>query len=130
MTLNYNNNSVNNVKFNGDDAEILQFNGATVWERYTPQVVLFESSTPGNYSLTLSKSTACSVVVGGGAAGTSFSFTQKYGGGSGTCVYGTTTLPAGTYNISVGGGSVYNGYGKGGNYDQNDDPGYIKIETL
>ena len=107
MTLNYNNNSVNDVKFNGDDVEILQFNGITVWERYTPPVVLFESSAPGNYSLTLTKPTACSVVVvGGGAAGTSYSFIQKYGGGSGACVYGTTTLPAGTYSISVGGGSV------------------------
>lgn len=67
---------------------------------------LFESSTPGTYSLTLSEPVNCFVaVVGGGSGGGAELFSGNKGGGSGAAVYGNTTLPAGTYTIYVGDGS-------------------------
>lgn len=67
---------------------------------------LFESSTPGTYSLILSEPVNCFVaVVGGGSGGGAELFSGNKGGGSGAAVYGNTTLPAGTYTIYVGDGS-------------------------
>ena len=79
-------------------------------------IILFESGTPGTYTIDISKK--CTVRIdmcGAGGAGNYLPLmeTRRYTGGQGGYIYGETELSSGTYTVIVGaaneGYSSFNG---------------------
>lgn len=98
-------------------------------EGYPSGTVLFESGTPGTYTINVEAN--CTIrldMCGAGGAGAEY-YVRKYHGGSAGYIYGETELEKGTYTIIVGaangGLSSFNeniAYG-GGNATKNGGPG-------
>ena len=69
--------------------------------------VIFESATPGTYTITIPNTQTYHIdLVGGGGGGWSF-WGGSYNGGSAAYIYGDTLLTKGTYTLVIGSG----GYG-------------------
>lgn len=87
---------------------------------YKPETVLFESATPGTYSLNLAGDGVYELycIAGGGGGSSRNSGGSVYinsGGGSGSGFIGTMQLSKGIYSITIGaGGNGGDTYGGGG----------------
>ena len=87
---------------------------------YPAGTVIFESSTPGNHTVTLLyKQTYYIEIVGAGGGGYtstlpwgSYPVTSSGSGGTGAFVYGNKVLNKGTYTVTIGSGGA-NGGGAG-----------------
>lgn len=90
------------------------YKGSELIFGYPPETLLFEQSTAGTYTLTLDYDVKCHIeIVGGGGGGWVLpAHSIFYGGGSGAYIHGEAIIPAGTYEIVVGGGG--NGQADGG----------------
>lgn len=110
------------VRFNGNPVDILKFNGETVWKRIiVPSgTVIFESSTPGSYSVNIQEpGNYIITAVGGGGGAAAYAYCygvsasnwwgMTSGGGSGAYFVGTYTLPIGSLSLTVGDRGVGNG---------------------
>lgn len=93
-----------------------------VWG-YTPEQVLFESSTPGTYPIYIK--CRCKLYIhvvgaGGGRSSTAYPIQGVWhywaaSGGSGAYVYGVKEVTAGNYTITVGAGTSAGATANGGN---------------
>lgn len=87
----------------------------------TPGTVIFESSTPGTYQVTIPASGNYAItLVGGGAGGYAYTTVQNKGGCNGSMITGTTYLEAGTYSLAIGSGAAGAQFGDSGVYDLSD----------
>lgn len=92
------------------------YHGSDLVWGYVPGKVLFESSTPGAYSLYVKCRCKLAVIIvgaGGGGACQGSYYTNNYtvnvsaGGGSGAYINGIIEVYAGTYQVVVGGAGGY-----------------------
>lgn len=94
--------------YNGNTQIGMVYIGDTLIYGYQSGTKLFESSTPDTYTLVVEYPCTVSItLVGGGGGGASarYSYTHSnHTGGSGSMIYGTMAVQAGTYTIVVGGG--------------------------
>lgn len=88
---------------------------------YPSGQTIFESSTPGTYSVVIPTTKNYKVtLVGGGAGGWThnvLSSNYAAGGSSGAMISGTTELAAGTYTLVIGAGSAGECYNHTGDYN-------------
>ena len=89
------------------------YKGSTLiynFSSYTPGQVLFESATPGTYSLNIeSQTTLYVVLVGAGGGGSSCHYAlweRGRNGGQGSMISGNISINAGSYSITIGAAGV------------------------
>lgn len=127
---------IKNLYIGGRKIKELYKGGTKVFSSGLPiGTVIFESSTPGNYTVTLPESRNYNIICVGGGGGAASVSTYRVnssnqqtavavaGGGSGGYSQSTVSLMAGTHSIQVGGGgagaSGYNGTGQGTQFTGN-----------
>lgn len=96
------------------------YKGSELIFGYPPETLLFEQSTAGTYTLTLDYDVKCHIeIVGGGGGGNvNPAHDWFFGGGSGSYIKGEAIIPAGTYEIKVGGGGTTRSGGNSSFYNQ------------
>lgn len=86
------------------------YKGSNLVFGYEPNTVLFESSTPGTYTINVDDNCIVNIVIVGAGAGGAYSFSgmagsQRAYGGCGALIQGQLELKAGTYTAVVGAAS-------------------------
>lgn len=114
MTLHIGNNNIVDIRYGNQKIAKVYKGSDLVWG-YVPGKVLFETSTPGTYSLYVKCRCKLDIKIvgagGGGGhgfmvAGQNYYWWSSGGGGSGAYVHGIKEVTAGTYTLVVGRGGA------------------------
>lgn len=102
MTTHFNGSKAKDIYFNGSKIVEAWYNGVKVYSSKLPSgTVIFESATPGTYTVTIPKTQTYHVdLVGAGGRNGSIN-TYNYGG-SGAYIYGNTLIEKGDYTLKIG----------------------------
>lgn len=122
MSLHIGSNNIVDIR-RGNQKIAKVYKGSDLVWGYVPGQVLFESSTPGTYTIRIKcrcKLYVQAVGAGGGRQSTAYPIQGVWhywsgSGGSGAYVYGNKEVYAGTYTITVGAGTAGGATADGGN---------------
>lgn len=126
MPVYYGNKEVKEVYYGSTEIKSVYYGSTKVYSgKYPSGTVLFESSTPGTYTLSVEHNQTLSIIlVGAGGKGAYYRRNTGWllsaaGGGSGAYVHGSLNVSRGNYTIVVGsanGGnsSAFNNIARGG----------------
>lgn len=124
MSIIHNLQDISNITIGSENIENIYLGEDLLWTAesspYTPDQVIFESSTPGTYSVDILTNGKYEIIcVGAGGGGVrygngGFIPYQYAGGGSGGYSNSIQNLTEGTYSITVGGGGGWTN--NGGNH--------------
>ena len=110
-TIKWGNSSVKNIYWGNTPVKEVWYGSNKIWSNcpYTPDQVLFESSTPGTYSLNILTDGVYEVYcIAGGSGGTTIHLLQRWptaSGASGSGYIGNLKITQNIYQIVVGSGS-------------------------
>lgn len=110
-TIKWGNSSVKNIYWGNTPVKEVWYGSNKIWSNcpYTPDQVIFESSTPGIYSLNILTDGVYEVYcIAGGSGGTTIHLLKRWptaSGASGSGYIGNLKITQNTYQIVVGSGS-------------------------